>query len=258
MKSIWNGSVGFGLVNIPVKLFSATEESKLDLDMLDKHDLSRIRYKRVNENTGKEVAWGDIVKGYMMDDRYIVLTDEDFEKVSVKKSKVVEITEFVNEEEISTILFKKPYYLQPEKGGARSYALLRDALKKTNKVGVATFVLRQKENLALISANENALMLHVIRFSDEIRSTEELDLPETADIKHKELDMAISLIEQYTEKFDLTEYHDAYNDELMKVIEDKAKGKETRVRKLEVSPTKSQDLMAQLKASLEQKKRKAS
>lgn len=258
MKSIWNGSVGFGLVNIPVKLYSASEERKLDLDMLDKHDLSRIRYKRVNENTGKEVAWGDIVKGYMMDDQYIVLTDEDFEKASVKKSKVVEITEFVNEDEISNILFKKPYYLEPEKGGTRSYALLRDALKKTNKVGVATFVLRQKENLALISANEKVLMLHVIRFSNEIRNTEDLDLPEKADIKHKELDMAVSLIEQYTDKFDLTAYNDIYNDALMKVIEDKAKGKETKVRKLEPSPTKSQDLMAQLKASLEQKKKKAS
>ena len=258
MKSIWNGSIGFGLVNIPVKLYSASEERKLDLDMLDKHDLGRIRYKRVNENTGKEVEWGDIVKGYMMDDQYVVLTDEDFEKASVKKSKVVEIAEFVDEDEIANILFKKPYYLEPEKGGARSYALLRDALKKTKKVGVATFVLRQKENLALVSANEDVLMLHVIRFSNEIRSTEDLDLPKETDIKHKELDMAISLIDQYSKDFELSEYNDIYNDALMKVIEDKAKGKKTKVKKLEVSPTKSQDLMAQLKASLDQKKRKAS
>lgn len=258
MKSIWNGSVGFGLVNIPVKLYSATEERRLNLDMLDKHDLSRIRYKRVNENTGKEVAWGDIVKGYLMDDEYIVITDEDFEKASAKKSKVIEITEFVDEDKIANMLFKKPYYLEPEKGGARSYALLRDALKKTKKAGVATFVLRQKESLALVSANDDVLMLHVIRFSNEIRDTEDLDLPVNSDIKHKELDMAVNLIEQYSKEFDLSEYNDIYNDELMKVIEDKAKGKKTKVKKMEVAPTKSQDLMAQLKASLDQKKKKAS
>lgn len=258
MKSIWNGSVGFGLVNIPVKLYSATEERKLDLDMLDKHDMERIRYKRVNESTGKEVDWGDIVKGYKWDDEYIILTDEDFEQASAKKSKVVEITEFVDEDEIAHILFKKPYYLEPEKGGTRSYALLRDALKKTKKVGIATFVLRQKENLAVVSAQDKALMLHVIRFAHEVRSIEDLNLPEKSDIKHKELDMAVSLIEQYAEKFDPQEFNDAYYDALMKIIEDKAKGKKTKVKKLEVAPTKSADLMAQLKASLEKKKRKAS
>ena len=259
MKSIWNGSIGFGLVNIPVKLYSASEESRLNLDMLDKNDLSRIRYKRVNENTGKEVAWGDIVKGYLWDDeQYIIITDEDFEQASAKKSKVIEIGEFVEEDKIANMLFKKPYYLEPEKGGARSYALLRDALKKTKKVGIATFVLRQKENLALVSAYENVLILHVIRFSNEIRDTEDLDLPVKSDIKHKELDMAISLIDQYSKEFDLSEYNDIYNDELMKVIENKAKGKKTKVKKLEVAPTKSQDLMAQLKASLDQKKKKAS
>lgn len=258
MKSIWNGSVGFGLVNIPVKLYSATEERKLDLDMLDKHDMERIRYKRVNESTGKEVDWGDIVKGYKWDDEYIILTDEDFEQASAKKSKVVEITEFVDEDEIAHILFKKPYYLEPEKGGTRSYALLRDALKKTKKVGIATFVLRQKENLAVVSAQDKALMLHVIRFAHEVRSIEDLNLPEKSDIKHKELDMAVSLIEQYAEKFDPQEFKDAYYDALMKIIEDKAKGKKTKVKKLEVAPTKSADLMAQLKASLEKKKRKAS
>ncbi len=258
MKSIWNGSVGFGLVNIPVKLYSASEERRLNLDMLDKSDLSRIKYKRVNESTGKEVAWGDIVKGYLLDDEYIVLTDEDFEKASAKKSKVIEITEFVEEDKIANMLFKKPYYLEPEKGGARPYALLRDALKKTKKVGIATFVLRQKESLALVSANENVLMLHVIRFANEIRDTEDLDLPVNSDIKHKELDMAINLIEQYSKEFDLSDYNDAYNDELIKVIEDKAKGKKTKVKKLEVAPTKSQDLMAQLKASLDQKRKKAS
>lgn len=258
MKSIWNGSVGFGLVNIPVKLYSATEETKLDLDMLDKNDMGRIRYKRVNENTGKEVEWDDIVKGHMWDDQYIILTDEDFEKASAKKSKVVEITEFVDEGDIANILFKKPYYLEPEKGGTRSYALLRDALKKTKKVGIATFVLRQKENLAVVSAQDKVLMLHVIRFAHEIRSAEDLNLPENADIKHKELDMAVSLIEQYADKFDPKDFKDAYYETLMKIIENKAKGKKTKVRKLEVAPTKSEDLMAQLKASLEKKKRKAS
>lgn len=256
MRSIWNGTLSFGLVSIPVKMYSASEERGLDFDMLDKHNLGRIRYKRVNEETGEEVEWKDIVKGHKVDEKYVVLTNEDFEKANVKKSKTIDIEEFVDKDEVAELLFKKPYYLEPTREGAKSYALLRDSLKKTGKVGVATFVLRQKENLCLIDHHENALVLHVIRFADELRGTGELNLPETKANK-KEVDMALMLIEQYTEKFKLEKYKDVYTDQLLKIIEAKSKGKRTKKEKYEPAVTSSQDLMAQLKASLQRKKTKA-
>src|ERR1041385_724321 len=133
MRSIWTGSVSFGLVNIPVKLYSATESSSLDLDMLDKKDHSNIRFKRVNEKTGKEVAWEDIVKGYKVDNRYVILTDEDFKKASPEKTKTIDIVEFVESEEVPPIHFESAYYLEPEKSGGKAYVLLRDSLAKSKK-----------------------------------------------------------------------------------------------------------------------------
>jgi DNA end-binding protein Ku len=139
MKAIWSGAIGFGLVNIPVKIYSAVEESSPDLDMLDKKDHARIRFKRVNETTGKEVAWENIVKGYDFDGKYVVLSDEDFEKASPVKSKIIEISEFVNEKEIESLFFEMPYFLEPQKAGEKAYALLREALKKSGKVGVKAY-----------------------------------------------------------------------------------------------------------------------
>ncbi|APA65748.1 non-homologous end joining protein Ku [Maribacter sp. 1_2014MBL_MicDiv] len=257
MRSIWNGSISFGLVSIPIKLFSGSEDRKLDLDMLDSHDGARIRYKRVNEETGKEVEWKDIVKGYKKDDEYIVLEKEDFENANIKKSKTIDIEQFIMEDEVSDVLFKKPYFIKPQKGGEKSYSLLRDALKKTEKLGVATFVMRQKEHLSLIGVYKDALVLHVIRFQDEIRSTEELELPKTK-IAKKEMDMAMSLIEQYTEKFDFEKFKDIYNEQLLKIINSKASGKISKPEKFESKPTPAKDLMAQLKASLEKREKKAS
>src|SRR5690606_8878071 len=147
-RSLWNGSISFGLITIPVKMYSASEPRRFDLDMLDKRDHSRIRYKRVNEHTGKEVDWDSIVKGYLKDDHYIILEDEDFEKANMKKSKTKDIEEFIEEEEVSNTLIKKPNYLEPQKESGKAYNLLRDALKKTGNLGVATFVMRQKENLS--------------------------------------------------------------------------------------------------------------
>jgi DNA end-binding protein Ku len=257
MRSIWNGSISFGLVSIPIKLFSGSEERALDLDMLDSHDGSRIRYKRVNEKTGEEVEWKDIVKGYKKGDSYIVLEKEDFENANMKKSKTIDIEQFIKTDEVADVLFKKPYFIKPQKEGDKSYVLLRDALSKTKKLGVATFVMRQKEHLSLIGVYENALVLHIIRFEDEIKDTSELDLPKQKTGK-KELDMAISLIDQYTEKFDFSKFKDIYNDQLLKIIESKASGKSSKPEKFEVKPTPAKDLMAQLKASLEKRKKKAS
>jgi DNA end-binding protein Ku len=256
MKSIWNGSISFGLVNIPIKMYSASESRNIDLDMLDSSDHARIRYQRVNENTGKEVEWNDIVKGYKKDEKYIILDEEDFERANVKKSSILEIEAFVNAAEVSDLLFKKPYYLEPQKDGGKSYNLLRDSLKKSKKLGLATFVMRQKENLALIGVYQNVLVLHVIRFAEEIRDPSAIKLASTK-VSAKELKMAESLIKQYTEKFDIQAYKDTYNKQLMKVIESKAKGKKTTVKKIKTVATPSKDLMAQLKASL-QKRKKAS
>lgn len=254
MRSIWNGSISFGLVTIPIKMYSASEDRKLDLDMLDKNDHARIRYKRVNEVTGEEVEWKDIVKGYNKDDAYIVLTDEDFEQANMKKSKTIDIEEFIKESDVEEVLFKKPYFLEPQKDGEKSYNLLKDALKDTGKLGVATFVMRQKENLSLVGVYKNALVLHVIRFADEIRDPSDLKLPDTR-ISKKEVEMAKSLIEQYTTDFKFEKYKDVYNEQLMKIIKAKTTGKKPKAEKFETKPTPAKDLMAQLKASLEKKKK---
>ncbi|WP_452223489.1 non-homologous end joining protein Ku [Lacinutrix chionoecetis] len=257
MRSVWNGSISFGLVSIPIKMYSASEDRALDLDMLDKSDHARIRYKRVNEDTGKEVEWKNIVKGYKKDDAYIILEKEDFENANVKKSKTIDIEAFVEETDVADMLFKKPYYLEPQKEGGKAYNLLRDALKKTGKLGVATFVMRQKENLSLIGVYKDVIVLHVIRFEDEIRNPKDVKIPKTK-TSPKEIKMAESLIENYTEKFDFKKYKDIYNSQLLKIIESKASGKTVKVEKVESEPTAAKDLMAKLKASLEQKKSKAS
>ncbi|TLU98862.1 non-homologous end joining protein Ku [Dyadobacter luticola] len=257
MRAIWSGAIGFGLVNIPVKLFSATQGSELDLDMLDKKDHSHIKYQRVNANTGREVDWDNIVKGYKVDDEYVVLDDKDFEKASPEKTKLIEIAEFVNEKDIDSIYYETPYYLQPEKSGAKPYALLRDALKKTGKAGLGSYVLRNRESLVLIKPSDDILILNKIRFQDEIRDTEDLEIPDIK-IKPAEMNMAIQLIEQLTTDFDISRYKDTYNENLLKLIMAKAKGKKPATSKMKIVHSKSKDLMAQLKESLAAPKRKAS
>ncbi|MGB7786434.1 MAG: Ku protein [Salinimicrobium sp.] len=254
MRSIWNGSISFGLVTIPIKMYSGSEERKLDLDMLDKHDHARIRYKRVNERTGEEVEYKDIVKGYKQDDTYIILEKEDFDKANVKKSRTIDIEEFIEESDVEDVLFKKPYFLEPQKDGEKSYNLLKNALKETGKLGVATFVMRAKENLSLVGVYKDALVLHVIRFADEIRDPTDLKLPDTK-VSEKEVAMAKSLIEQYTEEFDFEKYKDVYNEQLLKIIKAKSAGKTTKIEEFETKPTPAKDLMAQLKASLDKKKK---
>ncbi len=259
MRPLWTGAIGFGLVNIPVKLYSATESSSLDLDMLDKHDNSNIKFKRINEKSGKEVKYEDIVKGYMIDSKYVILDSKDFEKANAVKTKLIEISDFVNAEDIDSVYYDTPYYLVPDKQGTRAYALLREALKKTKKAGIATFVMRNKEALAVIRAQDDVIILNKIRFEEEIREKEELKLPAKSEIKPAELKMAISLIDQLSGKFDISKYKDTYTEELLKVINAKAKGVKTKVPQMKVVHSKANDLMAQLKESLgSSKKKKAS
>jgi DNA end-binding protein Ku len=258
MRPIWTGAIGFGLVNIPVKIYSATQSSNLDLDMLDKKDHSNIKYMRVNAKTGKEVTWENIVKGYKIDDEYVVLTDKDFEAASAKKTKTIEISDFVKEEEISSLYYETPYYLEPDKSGTRPYELLKEALIKTKKVGVATFVMRSKESLAILRPDKNVIVLNRIRFEEEIRNPNDLSLPKNTEVKPAELKMAITLIDQLTAKFDISKYKDTYNAELLKMIKAKASGKEIKMPQMKVVHSKTKDLMEQLKASLEVKRKKAS
>lgn len=257
MRAIWSGAIGFGLVNIPVKIYSAVQGSELDLDMLDKKDHSNIRFQRVNEKTGKEVAWENIVRGYNLDGRYIVLTEEDFEKVRPEKNKLITLSEFVDESEIDTIYYEQPYYLAPDKNGVKAYGLLLEALTETGKVGLGTYVLRNKETIGVIKPYNDVLVLNKIRFGEEIRNPEELDI-KTTKSKPQELKMAIALINQLSGDFDITQYKDTYSDELLKLIKNKAKGKKIPTPHLRVVHSRSKDLMEQLKASLDKKGRKAS
>jgi DNA end-binding protein Ku len=256
MRAIWTGAIGFGLVNIPVRIYSAIESSTLDLDMLDKRNHANIKYQRINESTGKVVPWEDIIKGYKYEDTYIEVTDEDFEKASPEKSKVININEFVLEANIDTMYFDTPYYLEPAKGGEKAYALLHKALEDTGKVGLGSFVMRTKENLCLLKAAPGGMITLVkLRFAEDIREAEDLKIPAATTVKPAELKMAISLINQLTEKkFDITKYKDTYNDELLKLIHAKAKGKKIAQPKFKMVKNNTTDIMSQLKESLKSKK----
>lgn len=250
MRAIWTGTIGFGLVNIPIKIFSATQNSALDLDMLDRKDKSNIRYKRINENTGKEVPWDEIVKGYYLKDHYVVLDDADFEEASPDKNKTINLVSFVKLGEIDSIYFDTPYYLEPQKGSERAYHLLLKALQKSKSAGLGQFVMRNVENLAIVKPHDNLLLLNKLRFEEEIRDPSVLKIPSGLRMKKEEMDMALKLIKQHEAPFDITGYKNEYTKELLKIIKQKDKGKRTPVRKMKPKSSKSKDLLEQLKASL--------
>ena len=249
MRAIWTGSIAFGLVNIPIKLFSAIDEKGLDLDMLDKKDLGHIKFKRINENTGKEVLWENIVKGFEIEGKYVVLTDQDFEKASPEKTKLIHLELFTKTDQIDVILFDRAYYIAPAKGGERAFELLEEALKKTGMAGVGTFVLRNKEKPVIIRSAQNVLILHTLRFIHEIRDPSEFVIKKASTNK-KELDMATGLIKTLESDFNINQFRDAYTEELLKLIKAKASGKKLPApsKKLEKPTT---DLIQQLQKSLE-------
>ncbi|TDX86721.1 Ku protein [Epilithonimonas xixisoli] len=258
MRAIWNGAIGFGLVNIPIKLYSATDSSTLDLDMLDSKDLSNIKFKRVNEKSGKEVVWENIVKGYKLEDKYIVLDKEDFAAASPEKSKVLSIAQFVKQDEIDSALFETPYFLEPQKNGEAAYKLLLKSLMKTKMVGIGSFILREREILCLIRPyDDKILIVNRMRYPEEMRSYEDLKIPTGKAPKPDELKMAESLIKSLATTFDPLKYKDTYNADLLKIIKQKAKGKKVKLVEEKEPKGKTTDLMAMLKASLEGKKKKA-
>jgi DNA end-binding protein Ku len=252
MRSIWKGAIGFGLVNIPVKLFSAVQNSNLDLDMLDGKDLSKIKFQRVSEKSGKEVPYDRIVKGFLLKDNYVVLEDDDFASAMPEKTKLIELENFVDISEINPIYYETSYYTQPEPQGKKAYALLLKALQKSNKAGVARFVLRSTENLCVIHPLGNVLVITKIRFDEEIRSSKELEV-DIQTVKPKELEVGMALIKQYSSDFDISAFKDEYSKELMKIIRAKAKGKKTVVKKMRPEKRVSDDLYEQLMQSLNKK-----
>src|ERR1700754_2001769 len=196
MRSIWKGSVGFGLVSIPVKLYSAVQSSTLNLDMLDSRDHARIRYQRVNEHTHKEVPYDKIVKGYKINDDYVILEDQDFEDAAPEKSKVIEIESFVDIDEVNPMFYETSYYTEPDTKNNKAYALLIQALTKSKKAGLARFVLRSTESLCIGHPVDNVLVVTRIRFGQQIRSTEDLKVADGVTVNKKELDMGLALINQ--------------------------------------------------------------
>ncbi|HEY8930549.1 MAG TPA: Ku protein [Mucilaginibacter sp.] len=254
MRSIWKGSLGFGLVSIPIKLYSAVETTKLDLDMLDSRDHSRIRYQRVNEHTHKEVPYDKIVKGYKINDEYVILDEQDFEDAAPEKSKVIEIESFVDIADVNPMFYETSYYTEPDTKNNKAYALLIQALIKSKKAGLARFVLRSTESLCMVYPVKNVLVVTKIRFGQEIRSTEDLKIADDVTVNKKELDVGMALINQYAEKFDVSKYKDEYNDELLKIIHAKAKGKRATIKKIKPKKTTSDDLYDQLMQSLSVKK----
>jgi DNA end-binding protein Ku len=254
MRSIWKGSIGFGLVSIPVKLFSAVQSSSLDLDMLDGRDHARIRYQRVNENTHKEVPYDKIVKGYKMNDNYVIVEEQDFEDAAPEKSKVIEIESFVDIVDVNPMYYETSYYTEPDTKNNKAYALLLRALQQSGKAGLARFVLRNTESLCIIHPIDHVLVVTRIRFSQEIRGTDDLNVGDNVNISKKELDVGLALIKQYEADFDVSGFKDEYNDELLKIIKAKAKGKRATVKKLKPHTTSSDDLYDQLMNSLKSKK----
>jgi DNA end-binding protein Ku len=254
MRSIWKGSIGFGLVSIPIKLYSAVQTSSLDLDMLDSRDHAHIKFQRINENTKKEVPYDKIVKGYKYNDDYVIVEDADFETAAPEKSKVIEIENFVDIASVNPMYYETSYYTEPETKKNKAYALLLAALKKSGKAGLARFVLRSTESLCIVHPVKDAIVVTRIRFEQQIRDQDELKLQDKVEVSKKELDMGLALINQYAEPLDLSKYKDEYHTELLKLIEAKAKGKRPTIKKLKPKAAKSNDLYDQLMSSLQVKK----
>ena len=257
-RAIWKGSISFGLVNIPIALYQATKREDLSFRLLRKSDLSPVNYKRVAEKDGKEVPWDQIVKGYEYEKgKYIVLKEEDFQRVDLEATQTVDIQDFVDLDEIDPIFFYKPYYLEPQKGGDKAYALLRDSLKEKKKVGIAKVVIKTREYLAGVKPEDGALVLELMHFGDELIDTSKLHLPKKAEVGKRELNMATALIDSMSAKWNPEKYKDDYREALMEVIEEKveAGGKEIEAKPRKAAkPTKVIDLVKVLQQSLEQTK----
>ena len=253
MRAIWTGSLGFGLVNIPVELYSAVRDHRPRFRLLHAKDESPVHYERVCQSEGKPVAWEDLVKGYEYEKgQFVVRTKEDFKTAALEKTKTVDILDFVDPAEIDERYFETPYYLQASKGADRSYALLREAIRESGKVGIAKIILRESQHLAAVEVIGDALVLTMMRFSDELADLGDFRFPKAEGIRQAEMKMAVQLVENLGAKWEPEKYTDEYVDNLMRVIRAKVKGRKPRLVERE-TPRSAEvvDLMARLRASLE-------
>ena len=254
MRPIWNGAISFGLVNIPVGVYSATHSERISFHYLHKKDMGRIHNVRVCEVDGKEVAYEDLVRGYEYEKgEYVALEDEDFDRIAIETNKNINIIDFVDQAEIDPMFFDTPYYLAPGKNADHVYALFREALSKSGKVGIGKVALREREHLAAIKAHGNALMLDTLFFADEIAKTTGLDLPaKSAKITERERKLAEQLIDEMSAKFEPEKYKDTYREALLEMIDQKLKGKGRKTKKVAArkATTNVVDIMSKLKESL--------
>jgi DNA end-binding protein Ku len=252
-RALWKGSIAFGLVNIPVELHTAVRDSRPRFRLLHADDRSPIKFERVCAREGKPVAWEDLVKGYEYEKgRFVVLTKEDFRSAALEKSRTIDIRRFVNGEEIDDRFFETSYYLTPVKGGERAYALLREAMRDTKLVGIATIVFRDAQHLAALEVVGNAIVLTQMRYAEELVDTSQYSFPPAKDLRKPELAMAETLVKNLAHKWDPTEFTDQYRENLMKIVRARMKGKEAKLAApAEAQPAEVVDLMERLRRSLE-------
>jgi len=256
-RSMWKGSLAFGLVNIPVELYSATRDHRPKFRLLHAKDEEPVRYERVCQKEGKPVAWEDLVKGYeYAKGQFVVLTKDDFKTAALEKTKTIDILDFVEAAEIDERYFETPYYLMPGKGADRAYVLLREAIRASEKIGIAKIILRDAQHLAAVEAIGDALVLTMMRFADELADLEDFSFPRKAEIRPAEMKMAQQLIGNLVTEWDPEKYTDEYKENLLRVINAKVKGKKPKLIDADTTPKQAQvvDLMARLRASLEGKK----
>ena len=253
-RALWKGSISFGLVNIPIELHTAVRDHRPKFRMLHAKDKSPVRFERVCIRDGHPVAWEDLVKGYeYQKGHFVVVSKEDFQAAAVEKTRTIDIVDFVKSDEIDDRFFETPYYLLPAKGGERAYALLREAIRQSERVGVAKFILRDAQHLAAVEAIDNALVLTIMRFADELVETSAFEFPGDAGMRKPELDMAKSLVNSLAAEWDPAKYTDQYRENLLKLIQAKLKGKKVDLEEV-TAPRQAEvvDLMERLRRSLEQ------
>ena len=260
-RELWKGAIRFGLVHVPVGLYPAEQSEELSFTMLDRRDLQPVGYKRYNKATGDEVPYDQIVKGYEYEDgRYVTLEKEDFKRANVEASQTIDIVGFVDAGDIPPYYYEAPYYTAPAKHGEKGYALLRETLERTHKVAIANVVILTRQHLAMLYPRENHLILNTLRYQDEIRPADDIDVPKdlhAAKVQPNELKMAERLIDDMTMKWDPGEYHDTYRDDLMKMIEEKAAGHVKAAPKSKRAPREAEviDFASLLEKSLAARKR---
>ncbi len=264
-RVLWKGAISFGLVHIPVGLYSAEKRNSFDLTMLDRRTMKPVGFKRYNKETGEDVSWDDIVKGYEYEkDRYVVLTEEDFKRANVEATQTVDILNFVEQSEIAPMYFETPYYLAPDKRGHKGYALLRETLRQTGKVGIANVVIRTRQYVAALIPVEDVIVMNTLRYANEIRAADEFDVPskdlKAVGVSPREIEMAAKLVEGMTDTWQPERYRDTYHDDLLALIEKRVEAGQTETitepsEAEEERPAKGEviDLMALLKRSVEVK-----